>query len=129
MTEEDQQPPAAAVEYLDRGWYWVEKETWGDGKTVIAPAMYKAECEAWYSVEFSGLSTRYLKVLEPVVRVPRAPHGYRLLRANVDIIQPDDEYLSDDTTTWEPVGQCIFVGMTHLHALNPGRRRVTGGPS
>ncbi|TDF24605.1 hypothetical protein EZI45_20950 [Delftia tsuruhatensis] len=124
MTEEDQQPPAVAVEYLDRGWYWVEKEGWGDGKNTIAPAMYKAECDAWYSIEFSGISTRFLTVLEPVRRSPPAAEGYRLLRANVDIIRPDDEYLSDDTTTWEPVGRCIFVGMHHVHGFKPGRRRL-----
>ncbi|MDR0226712.1 MAG: hypothetical protein LBI66_09840 [Burkholderiaceae bacterium] len=121
--------PQPAAEYLDRGWYWVEKETWGDGKTIIAPAMYKAECDAWYSIEFSGISTRFLKVLEPVVRAPCAPHGYRPLVHGIDTIRADDEYLSDDYSAWEPVGRCIFVGMKHHRAMKPGRRRVTGGSS
>lgn len=79
----------------------------------------------WYSIEFSGISTRFLKVLEPVRRSPPAAEAYRLLRAHVDIIRPDDEYLSDDTTEWVPVGRCIFVGMPHLHAMKPGRRRIS----
>ncbi len=69
------------------------------------------------------------KELEARKPLPPAAEGYRLLRANVDIIRPDDEYLSDDTTRWEPAGQCIFVGMTHIHGLKPGRRRITGGSS
>ena len=53
--------------YQDRGWYWIEREGWAY-ETIIAPAMYKAECDAWYSVEFSGSPTREVKVLEPIRR-------------------------------------------------------------
>lgn len=55
-----------------------------------------------------------------------AAQAYRMLVPGVDIIRADDEFLSDDTTTWEPAGQCIFVGMAHLHAFKPGRRRISG---
>lgn len=122
MTQE-QQPEAL----VDGAWYWVENETWAGEQVIVAPACYDAESNAWYSRRFSGISTRYLKVLEPCVRPPAPEHpapAYRMLRAGVDIIEPDDEYLSDDTTTWERVGNCIFVGMVHNHALKPGRRRI-----
>ena len=52
--------------------------------------------------------------------------AYRMLIPDVDIIRPDDEYLSDDTTKWEPVGRGIFVGMPHLRAFKPGRRKIEG---
>lgn len=112
---------------IDGAWYWVEKETWAGEQVIVAPACYDADSNAWYSRRFSGISTRFLKVLEPCVRVPEPAPAYRMLRAGVDIIEPDDEYLSDDTTTWERVGNCIFVGMTHNHALKPGRRRISTG--
>ena len=52
--------------------------------------------------------------------------AYRMLVPDVDIIRPDDEYLSDDTTTWAPVGRSIFVGMPHVRAFKPGRRKIEG---
>ncbi|PWB21368.1 hypothetical protein [Comamonas sp. JNW] len=52
--------------------------------------------------------------------------AYRMLIPDVDIIRPDDEYLSDDTTTWKPVGRSIFVGMPHVRAFKPGRRKIEG---
>lgn len=51
--------------YEDGKWYWVEREGWHGEPPTIAPACYKAECDAWYSYIFSGISTPYLKVLEP----------------------------------------------------------------
>ena len=61
-TAQDQQSRAA---YEDGTWYWVEHEGWHDEPPTIAPACYKAECDAWYSYVFSGISTPYLKVLGP----------------------------------------------------------------
>lgn len=60
------------AEFTDGAWYWVEKEGWHDEPPKIAPAMYRADCDAWYSWEFSGISTEYLKVLEPCVRHEQA---------------------------------------------------------
>lgn len=60
------------AEFEDGAWYWVEKEGWHDEPPKIAPAMYRADCDAWYSWGFSGISTRYLKVLEPCVRYEQA---------------------------------------------------------
>ncbi|MEG1769868.1 MAG: hypothetical protein RR311_15460 [Comamonas sp.] len=82
---QDQQSRAA---YEDGKWYWVEHEGWHGEPPTIAPACYKAECDAWYSYIFSGISTPYLKVLGPCeLQAARA-----LPRA-------------------EPVaGQCRFVG-------------------
>lgn len=62
VTAQDQQSRAA---YEDGKWYWVEHEGWHGEPPTIAPACYKAECDAWYSYIFSGISTPYLKVLGP----------------------------------------------------------------
>lgn len=61
-TAQDQQSREA---YEDGKWYWVELEGWHGEPPTIAPACYKAECDAWYSYIFSGISTPYLKVLGP----------------------------------------------------------------
>lgn len=124
MTTPD--PSREANRYQDGAWYWVEREVWANEPKRIAPAMYKADCDAWYSCEFSGIPTRQLKVLETIQRTPSRPQAYRMLVPGVDIIRPDDEYLSDDTTTWEPVGRSIFVGMPHVRAFKPGRRKIEG---
>lgn len=42
-------------------WYWVRYE--GMGKTYEAPAMYRSEANAFYSVEFSGIPARQVLVL------------------------------------------------------------------
>lgn len=55
---------------------------------------------------------------EPVAR-------YRLLQANVDRIEPDDEFLSEDAETWakDPAG--VFVGMLYAaNVLRPARRPI-----
>jgi len=61
-TAQDQQSREA---YEDGKWYWVEREGWHGEPPTIAPAFYKANCDSWYSHVFSGISTPYLKVLEP----------------------------------------------------------------
>lgn len=67
-------PSREAKTYEDRAWYWVEREVWADEPSRIAPAMYKANCDAWYSYEFSGISTRFLKVLEPCLQQAAMAH-------------------------------------------------------
>lgn len=48
---------------LDDGkWYWVQYE--GLGKTYEAPALYKADAQAFYSHEFSGITAREVLVLK-----------------------------------------------------------------
>lgn len=50
---------------------------------------------------------------------------YRLLNLGVDVIQADDEFLSDDTTTWGTDPNGVFVGMPYQgYALLPARRKV-----
>ena len=50
---------------------------------------------------------------------------YRLLNLGVDVIQADDEFLSDDTTTWDTDPNGVFVGMPYAgYALLPARRKV-----
>ena len=66
MTTPD--PCREANRYQDGAWYWVEREVWANEPKRIAPAMYKADCDAWYSYEFSGIPTRQLEVLEPCHR-------------------------------------------------------------
>lgn len=65
LTAQDQQSRA---EFEDGKWYWVEHEGWSGQPALIEPARYKADCDAWYSIVFSGISTRFLKVLEPCER-------------------------------------------------------------
>ena len=63
--------------YEDGKWYWVEHEGWHGEPPTIAPACYKAECDAWYSYVFSGISTPYLKVLGPCeMRATRTACGH-----------------------------------------------------
>lgn len=59
--------------YEDGAWYWVEKEGWIGDPPTIAPALYKAQSDAWYSFAFSGIPTREVKVLEPCRRAPAVP--------------------------------------------------------
>lgn len=66
MTTPD--PSREADRYEDGAWYWVEREVWVNEPTRIAPAMYKADCDAWYSYEFCGIPTRQREVLEPCQR-------------------------------------------------------------
>ena len=49
------QPPT------DGNWYWVKYE--GLGKTYTAPAMYRADAKAFYSVEFSGIPEKEVVML------------------------------------------------------------------
>ena len=50
---------------------------------------------------------------------------YRLLNLGVDVIQADDEFLSDDTTTWATDPNGVFVGMPYQgYALLPARRKL-----
>ena len=60
---------AASVKVLRRNrelddskWYWVQYE--GLGHTYEAPAMYRAEAKAFYSVEFSGIPANQALVLK-----------------------------------------------------------------
>lgn len=59
-----------APTFEDSAWYWVEKEGWIGDPPTIAPALYKAQSDAWYSFAFSGIPTREVKVLEPCRRAP-----------------------------------------------------------
>ncbi len=53
---------------------------------------------------------------------------YRLLHSGVDRIEDDDEFLSDDTTTWAIDQNGIFSGNIYGgHVLRPARRRIKGG--
>lgn len=63
MTE--QQKMDQERSYQDGHWYWVKYE--GLHKEYGAPAMYKANCDAWYSFEFSGIPTRQVEVVGPCV--------------------------------------------------------------
>ena len=64
--------------YQDGSWHWVKYE--GLHKEYGAPAMYKANCDAWYSFEFSGIPTRQVEVLGPCVNASLpvgVPDGWR----------------------------------------------------
>ena len=50
------------TELADGKWYWVQYE--GLGQTYEAPAMYRAEAKAFYSVEFSGIPSNQALVLK-----------------------------------------------------------------
>lgn len=49
-------------ELTDGKWYWVQYE--GLGKTYEAPAIYREDAKAFYSVEFSGITAREVLVLK-----------------------------------------------------------------
>lgn len=49
-------------ELADDKWYWVQYQ--GLGKTYEAPAIYRSEANAFYSVEFSGIPAREVLVLK-----------------------------------------------------------------
>lgn len=52
---------------------------------------------------------------------------YRLLRSDVDQIETNDEFLSEDTKTWAIDPNGIFVGMVYGgRVLRPARRRING---
>jgi len=70
-------------------------------------------------------------VVRPAYHAPQpspAAQGdarYRLLNLGADVIQADDEFLSDDTTTWATDPNGVFVGMPYAgYALLPARRKV-----
>lgn len=66
-TPASSEPVAAHTDpegYQDGAWYWVKINGFG-GDSIMAPAMYRANCGAWYSHEFIGISTRFLDVLGP----------------------------------------------------------------
>lgn len=100
------------AEFEDGAWYWVEKEGWHDEPPKIAPAMYRADCNAWYSWEFSGTSTEYLKVLEPCVRheqaarrAPVVPKGWLPTTENInELPEPLRKYICDLETNADPSG-------------------------
>lgn len=60
------QPKVAAAKpdifAQDGRWYWVRYE--GLGKTYEAPAIYRADAKAFYSVEFSGIPEHRVLVLK-----------------------------------------------------------------
>lgn len=58
---------------------------------------------------------------QPVVREPR----YRLLEPGIDRIEADDEFLMDDTKTWETDAGGIFVGTLYGNVFRPARRAIT----
>lgn len=63
----------------------------------------------------------------PIYTQPAAHAGerYRLLNRGFDVIQADDEFLSEDTTAWGPDPNGIFEGMPYEgYALLPARRKL-----
>lgn len=56
---------------VDQAWYWVRYE--GLSGVLEAPAMYKADAEAFYSVAFSGIPTREIEVIRELTATPPAP--------------------------------------------------------
>lgn len=121
--------------YDDGAWYWVEKQGWIGDPPTIAPARYKRECDAWYSVEFSGIPTWELKVLEPCEQAARraqvvpVPHvSYRLLERG-EAMQEGDEYINDDTTTWTPIQRgFVKAGAKWGPNWQPMRRPLSVAP-
>ena len=51
-----------AIDLQDGVWYWVRYE--GLGQTYEAPAVYKADADAFYSHEFSGIPARQIDVIK-----------------------------------------------------------------
>ena len=124
MTQSTEQERA---EFTDGAWYWVEKERWNGEEPLIAPAMYKADADAWYSREFAGISTRYLKVLEPCVRNEQAarraqvvPQGWRLVPIDPTPEMIDAADAVDGEYSRRAFGGAIHMpqsGEDHWHAM------------
>lgn len=68
MSEEPSKAVGECEMYLDRTWYWVKYEAIND-VFIETPAMYQANCDCWYSFEFSGVPTRQVEVLEKCSRL------------------------------------------------------------
>lgn len=78
-----------APTFEDGAWYWVEKEGWIGDPPTIAPALYKAQSDAWYSFAFSGIPTREVKVLEPCRRAPAVPVPQKGWRYVPEVLTPE----------------------------------------
>lgn len=85
---------------------------WGIGTTVKdALRVGRAVLARWGAAPGSG--------------VEQDAAQYRLLQADIDSIEATDEFLSDDTLTWAPDPNGIFVGMPYApRVLRPARRLV-----
>lgn len=91
--------------YQDGSWHWVRYE--GLHEVYGAPAMYKANCDAWYSFQFSGIPTRQVEVLGPCVNgsLPvGVPDGYAVVpveptRDMIDAANSARGWVETDTTS------------------------------
>ena len=54
------------LELKDSHWYVVEYDVFGSAPVLRAPAMYKKNCDAFYSYEFTGIPTRQLEVIREI---------------------------------------------------------------
>lgn len=103
-----------APTFEDGAWYWVEKEGWIGDPPTIAPALYKAQSDAWYSFAFSGIPTREVKVLEACRRAPAVPKGWKITGLEAAFGRPVDIAINHDPEALA------------MHALNrPGRGACT----
>lgn len=108
-------PPAVAGEPVATIKSWTNGSYWRN---------YKVE---WHRNDLPEGAHLYTTP-QPTQAQAGAVPQYRLLHSGVDRIEDDDEFLSDDTTTWAIDPNGIFSGNIYGgHVLRPARRRIKGG--
>jgi Lar family restriction alleviation protein len=79
------------------------------------------ECGERYSL----VCEAHIPATQAPTAVPEDVRRYRLLQADIDVIEAGDEFLSDDTTTWAVDPNRVFVGMPYAaRVLRPARRAI-----
>lgn len=73
-------------ELVDRAWYWVRYE--GITQTHEAPAMYKKDANAFYSLSFSGIPEPEIVVIRELTATPPDP--------DAGVVEPMPEFTDDD---------------------------------
>lgn len=58
---------AELVGEREAGWYFVRNENWDGGHGEWTPALWKPECKAWYSYQFSGIPDRQVIVGDKII--------------------------------------------------------------
>lgn len=97
--------------YQDGSWHFVKYE--GLHKEYGAPAMYKANCDAWYSFEFSSIPTRQVEVIAPCVPASLpvgVPDGWSITRDGESIIVRREQGTAVELNHDGPLGERVMYG-------------------
>ena len=112
---------------------WGQPSGAGEPVAYVEVTQKRSEVSMTWCPEPAGFSLptgryRLYTTPQPTQAQAGAVPQYRLLHSGVDRIEDDDEFLSDDTTTWAIDPNGIFSGNIYGgHVLRPARRRIKGG--